>query len=124
MFNILERIGLGWIFRPKKDVKTVRLDIIAEQVREFNEAKKELNNRISSLESRTMEIDNTLDETLGITKENQRRLVSMEENMNRIIQVSEALLGKGMQVEVADDTGKADENKVGDAKPAEQAEAE
>ncbi len=102
MLSILKKIGLDRLLKRKTEVKTVRLDIIAEQVKQFNEAKKEMTNRIDHLEEKAVEIDKTLEATLDISKHNQERLTSMEENMNKILALSEGLLKK----ELKEKTGK------------------
>ena len=92
MFGILDKLGLGGLFHRKTEVKTVRLDIIAEKVKEFNEAKKEMDTRINSLEERATEIDKNMNETLNMSKVNQERLSRIEDNINRMINMSEKLL--------------------------------
>ncbi len=90
MFEGLFRLlGFGG---ARKTVTTVRLDVMAEQVKEFNEAKQEINDKIHVLEDRTSKLDNTVAETLEMTRENQTRLRSIEENMDRLIHISEAAL--------------------------------
>jgi uncharacterized protein Yka (UPF0111/DUF47 family) len=88
--RLFERFGLG---KPaKKTVSTVRLEVVAEKVRQFNEAKQEINDKIHTLEERTDRLDNTLSETLEATRNNQRRLTNIEENMQKIADMSEALI--------------------------------
>jgi len=93
--SILSKLGLGGLFGRRETVATVRLDIIAEQVKEFNEVKRQINDKISNLESRTQELDLTVSKTLEITRENQDRLANIEESMGKIIMMSEALIGGG-----------------------------
>jgi len=92
--SILERLGLGV---RKKSVTTVRLEIIAEQVKEFNETKRQLNDKINVLETKTTELDETVSKTLDLTRDNQSRLENIEKNLERIIVMSEAtVLGKAV----------------------------
>jgi exonuclease VII small subunit len=96
--SILGKLGLGGLLGRKKTVTTVRLEIIAEQVREFNESKQHLNHKITDLESKTQRLDETVSETLGITRENQDRLNSIEDNLEKIIQISEGLIARSPQL--------------------------
>ena len=91
LLSILGRLGL---YRPKsrKTVTTVRLDIIAEQVREFNEAKRQINDKITVLESKTSELDAAVLKTLDLTLENESRLDNIEKNLGKIVAMSEAYL--------------------------------
>jgi hypothetical protein len=89
--SILERLGLVSTLR-KQTVTTVRLDVYAEQVREFNEAKKQINDKIETLEERTKVLDDTVSKTLGMTRENQSRLDSIEENLEKVLAISEAII--------------------------------
>jgi len=90
--GLLRLLGFGG---ARKTVTTVRLDIIAEQVKEFNEAKREINDKINVLEDRTSKLDDTVAETLEMTRDNQSRLRSIEENMDKLIHISEAALTGG-----------------------------
>jgi hypothetical protein len=88
---ILERLGiLGR--KPKQTVSTVRLEIIAEQVREFTRAKEEMSHKLDTLETKTNQLDQALNKTLDMTRENQQRLDNIEGNLEKVIAISEALL--------------------------------
>ena len=73
-------------------MQTVRLEIIAEQVKEFNEAKEKINDKITTLETKTEKLDDPLCETLDLTKENQTRLTSIEESIMKVLELSENML--------------------------------
>lgn len=88
--SLLERLGLGG--RKKPSVSTIRLEIIAEQVKEFNKAKEEMNHKLDTLENRTNSLDQTLSKTLDMTRDNQHRLEYIEGNIEKVIAISEALL--------------------------------
>jgi hypothetical protein len=97
--SILERLGFG---RRKATVQTLRLEVIAEQVREFNEAKAQINQKIGTLETKTDELDDTIHKTLDMTRENQQRLTGIEDSLQRIISISEATMARKGQAVRAD----------------------
>jgi len=118
--SILSRLGLGGLLGRRETVTTVKLEIIAEQVRNFNETKRQLNDKINNLESKTQELDLTVSKTLALTRENQNRLSNIEDSLERIITMSEAVIGG--QPEPTRPLGSGVRLKAGDAvqKPSEQ----
>jgi hypothetical protein len=95
--GILRRLGLG---RPRDSQAVLQLEVIARQVKEFNEAKEQIDTKISSLETKACELDGTVSKTLEITRENQMRLENIESNLNKIAALSEAYItGKAPQAE-------------------------
>ncbi|MFH1055941.1 MAG: hypothetical protein V1744_07620 [Candidatus Altiarchaeota archaeon] len=92
--SILVKLGL---LKPRggEAVTTIRLDIIAEQVKEFNEAKRQINDKIHNLESKTDSLGETVSKTLEMGRENKKRLDSIEESMQKLVDLSAALLREG-----------------------------
>jgi SMC interacting uncharacterized protein involved in chromosome segregation len=88
--SILRLFGLGG---GKKELKaTVRLEIIQKQIEEFNESKKQINEKINSLEGKTDELGQEITKTLDITKENQASLDNIEESLQKIIGLTEKMI--------------------------------
>ena len=84
--SILNILGLG----RKKELKTtVRLEVIQKQIEEFNESKKQINEKIDTLETKTDALGSEISKTLDMTRDNQTRLNSIEENLLRIIDLTE-----------------------------------
>ena len=59
---------------------------------EFKDAKKEIDSKINYLEEKTGHMEEALNETLDLTTSNQQRLQSIEENMSRIVTITEELV--------------------------------
>jgi uncharacterized phage infection (PIP) family protein YhgE len=98
MLNSLFRKLAFWAPKRKPTYSTIRLEVVAQQVKEFNEAKKEINTKITTLQDKTTELDRTISKTLEMTRDNQHRLNSIEENLQKLLDMSEALVkGKPAQ---------------------------
>ena len=89
--EILSLLDPRRIFKKKKAIK---LEIIASQVAEFKEAKKEIDTKINHLEEKTHHMEDALNETLDLTTSNQQRLQSIEENMEKIVTLTRELVRK------------------------------
>ena len=100
--SILSMLGLG---RRKESKTTVRLEVIAKQIEEFNESKKQINAKIDTLESKTDELGQEITKTLDMTKENQDRLNNIEDSLDRIISLTEKMMSAKP---AAPETGKKD----------------
>lgn len=86
--RILSFFGLG----KKREVRTtVRLEVIQKQIDEFNESKKQINDKIISLEGKADELGGEVSKTLDMTKDNQARLESIEESLKRIMAMTEKM---------------------------------
>jgi len=87
--SILNILGLG----RKKELKTtVRLEVIQKQIEEFNESKKQINEKIDTLETKTDALGSEISKTLDMTRDNQTRLNSIEENLLRIIDLTQKMM--------------------------------
>ena len=82
------------------------MDIIAEQVKEFNEAKKQINKKINTLENKTTELDHVITETRDLTQENKERLDNIEASLRRMVEISESVLTNKMPAGKAAEPGK------------------
>jgi chromosome segregation ATPase len=102
--SILRVFGFG----AKKELKTtVRLEVIQKQIEEFNESKKQINEKINTLENKTDELGEEITKTLEMTRDNQSRLSNIESSLERIISLSEAVI-VGKSVKAANtDSGSA-----------------
>ena len=90
--SILDKLGLGGGRRTA--TSTIRLEIVAEQVREFGRGKRLLSEKVGSLETKTGELDSALSRTLQITRQNQDRLGSIEESLKQAIALSERIIAE------------------------------
>jgi len=87
--SILNLLGLG----RKNELKTtVRLEVIQKQIEEFNESKKQINDKIDTLETKTDALGSEVSKTLDMTRDNQTRLNSIEENLQKIIDLTQKMI--------------------------------
>ncbi|MBD3261214.1 MAG: hypothetical protein GF334_05945 [Candidatus Altiarchaeales archaeon] len=84
-------------FKPKKS--QVKLEIMASKVEEFEKAKTQMNTKIHDLEDKTQHMDETITQTLDLTSQNQVRLENIEENMGRIVELTEHMIKNKKQSE-------------------------
>lgn len=77
-------------FKPKKN--QVKLEIVANKVEEFEKAKTQMNNKIHDLEDKTQHMEDTINQTLDLTSKNQTRLENIEQNMGKIVELTEQLI--------------------------------
>jgi chromosome segregation ATPase len=97
--SLLSKLGFG---SKRREVSQVKLDIIADQVKEFEAAKKQINTKLHTLEERTEELDSTIHEALDMTRENQGRLLSIEDDLERIVEMSERIVAAKIGVQAVE----------------------
>ncbi|MFH0863197.1 MAG: hypothetical protein V1875_09255 [Candidatus Altiarchaeota archaeon] len=85
-------LGFFGLVKRKELKTTVRLEVIQKQIEEFNESKRQINDKIGTLENKTDVLGSEVSKTLDMTKENQARLNSIEDNLQRIIALTERMM--------------------------------
>jgi len=90
--RILAALGLS---RKKngQSIQEVRIQM-AEQVKKFNEDKDRINDHLNTLEERTEKLDDEVSQSLALTQDNQKRLESIEENLQKILELSQSIAGQ------------------------------
>lgn len=83
----------NWGRQRKK--KTIKLEVVASKMEEFQKQKKVLDNRIGQLEGKSDEMQDALKQTLDLTCDNQKRLDGIEDAMEKMIEMASKMVSPG-----------------------------
>ena len=88
----MSKLNPSNLFKGRRQKKKIKLEVIASRMDEIQREKKQLDGRLDKLEDRSGEIESALIQTLDLTNNNQERLDSIEESMQKLIEMSSRLV--------------------------------